>query len=94
MNKSDAPNRVGSTELLAAAVQWLKETHNADITESWTWQQLQESGFDSLDQVELMMEIEEKCDCLIEDVWVEDLERKPDATLKEMSEVIAAHLSS
>ena len=86
---------VGCKELLAAAIKWLKDTHNDEVNESWTWKQLQESGFDSLDQVELFMAIEEECNwVVIEDTWIEDLERKPAATLKEMAEVIATHLSS
>jgi acyl carrier protein len=94
-SKTEGRNRIESSDLLAAAVQWLKDTHNEKVNETWTWKQLSESGFDSLDQVELFMEVEEKCYCnLIEDAWVEDFERKPIATLKEMAEVIAAHLNS
>jgi acyl carrier protein len=93
-NETERAVAVASSAVLAAAIKWLKDTHNEEVTETWTWKQLQESGFDSLDQVELLMDVEEQCNCAIEDEWVEDLERKPAATLKEMADVIATHLSS
>jgi acyl carrier protein len=47
---------------------------------------------DSLDQTELVMQIEEECNCMIERALIEELEARPKRTLKEMAEFIARNI--
>jgi acyl carrier protein len=85
-----APPAEAPAGLLAAAIKWLKDNHNEKINETWTWKQLRESGLDSLDQVELLIEVEEQCNRRIDDEWLAGLERNPTVTLREMADTLFA----
>lgn len=69
---------------LAEALSYIRRNIDESATESSTPESL---SLDSLDLVEIVMEVEQECDCVIDDDWLEDA--KPTNTLRQIAELVS-----
>lgn len=79
---------VASSELLAAALRYIHANINETATSDDTPAGL---ALDSLDLVEITIDVEEQCNCLIEDAWTDMF--NDDWTLQECADFIARQLA-
>lgn len=75
--------------IVQTAIKLLMVSHDFTATPKTTVAELQKAGMDSLDQVELIMEMEEELSIEIDDNEFESMMDQPNLTLAEIAERVS-----